>query len=62
DRTPDTAAAQVELAKWCEHREGDFDRALNLVQTVLENGHYLSITERNSFTYRLDRLKRRVGK
>ncbi|HPQ44677.1 MAG TPA: ribonuclease H-like domain-containing protein [Syntrophales bacterium] len=54
--------AVEELAKWCEHREGDFDRALNLVQTVLENGHYLSITERNSFTYRLDRLKRRVGK
>ncbi len=54
--------AVEELAKWCEHRKGDCDRALNLVINVLENAPFLSIDERHAFTYRLDRLKRRAEK
>jgi uncharacterized protein YprB with RNaseH-like and TPR domain len=54
--------AVEELAKWCEHRKGDFDRALNLVKNVLKNAPYLSITEREAFVYRFNRLKRRSEK
>ena len=54
--------AVEELAKWCEHRKGDFDRALNLVKNILENAPYLSIAERDAFVYRFNRLKRRAEK
>ena len=54
--------AVEELAKWCEHRKGDLDRALNLVNNVLENAPYLSTAERDAFVYRFNRLKRRIEK
>jgi uncharacterized protein YprB with RNaseH-like and TPR domain len=54
--------AVEELAKWCEHRAGDCERALNLVENILENANYLTFTEREDLVYRLNRLKRRTEK
>lgn len=52
--------AAVELAKWYEHRERDFQRALSLVDKVLTSPHQLSEHERDALMYRLNRLKRRI--
>ncbi|MBW2637735.1 MAG: hypothetical protein JRC86_09485, partial [Deltaproteobacteria bacterium] len=54
--------AVEELAKWCEHRDGDCERALNLVENILENANYLTFTEREDLVNRLNRLKRRTEK
>ncbi len=54
--------AVEELAKFCEHRAGDCERALNLVENILENAGYLSFSERDNLVYRLNRLKRRTEK
>ena len=54
--------AVEELAKWCEHRAGDCERALNLVENILEKAPSLTFTEREDLVYRLNRLKRRTEK
>jgi len=54
--------AVEELAKWCEHRAGDCERALNLVENILEKAPSLTFTEREDLHYRLNRLKRRTEK
>jgi len=53
--------AVEELAKWCEHRQRDFERAFSLVNHILEKGRTLSPMDRDAFSYRLNRLKRRRG-
>jgi uncharacterized protein YprB with RNaseH-like and TPR domain len=52
--------AVEELAKWCEHREHNFERATSLVTQVLENVRRTTETERNALIYRLNRLQRRL--
>ena len=54
--------AVEELAKWCEHRAGDCERARSLVENILERATSLTVTERDNLLYRLDRLKRRTDK
>jgi uncharacterized protein YprB with RNaseH-like and TPR domain len=51
--------AVEELAKWYEHREHNFERALSLVTYVLENASRTPQTARDALVYRLNRLKRR---
>lgn len=53
--------AVEELAKWCEHREHNFERATSLVTQVLENVRLITEAERKALIYRLNRLQRRLG-
>ncbi|MBN2514503.1 MAG: ribonuclease H-like domain-containing protein [Deltaproteobacteria bacterium] len=53
--------AVEELAKWYEHREHNFERALSLVTGVLENVSRTMEPEREALVYRLNRLRRRLG-
>jgi uncharacterized protein len=53
--------AVEELAKWYEHRKRDFERAVELVNSVLDGGHRLSDEDRQSLEYRLNRLLHKVG-
>jgi uncharacterized protein YprB with RNaseH-like and TPR domain len=58
---PGDLFAVEELAKWYEHHERDFERALSLVRNVLTGSCRLSPAERDALIYRLRRLKRRLG-
>ncbi|HEU20628.1 MAG TPA: hypothetical protein ENO00_14820 [Deltaproteobacteria bacterium] len=52
--------AAVELAKWYEHRENDYTRALSLINQILPEACHLSQSDRDGLMYRLNRLKRRL--
>jgi uncharacterized protein YprB with RNaseH-like and TPR domain len=53
--------AAVELAKWYEHRERDYSRALSLVKQVLPSAGRLPGSDREALVYRMNRLKRRLA-
>ena len=53
--------AAEELAKWCEHRQRDFERALCIVSRVLECSRAATSAERAALVYRCTRLRRRLG-
>ncbi|HOS98386.1 MAG TPA: ribonuclease H-like domain-containing protein [Deltaproteobacteria bacterium] len=58
-RDPLDLFAAEELAKFCEHRRGEFKRAALIVKTVLEGSRTLSPEERSSLEHRLNRLARK---
>lgn len=59
--------AHIELAKYYEHREHDYNTAVELTQTALEqlfnrdNPYQIDLDQRNSLEHRLERLKRKLG-
>jgi uncharacterized protein YprB with RNaseH-like and TPR domain len=57
---PSNLFALLELAKWCEHRAGDFDRAAALVGRALEGEADAEI--RTKLVHRLERIERRRRK
>ena len=57
---PDNVFAAVELAKWYEHRERNYSRALSLIDQILPAARHLSESEREALMYRQNRLKRRL--
>jgi hypothetical protein len=56
---PGDVFAIEELAKWCEHRAGDFTRAIALVSRALDDRRWGERETRERLAYRLDRLQRR---
>ncbi len=58
-RDPLDLFAAEELAKFYEHRAGEFKRAALIVKTVLEGSRTLSSEERRSLEHRLSRLARK---
>jgi len=52
--------ALVELAKWCEHRRRDFDRALALTMCACSCAARLSLPERADLTRRRERLEKKL--
>jgi len=52
--------ALVELAKWCEHRRRDFDRALALTICAASCAGRLSPQEHADFTRRRERLEKKI--
>lgn len=58
-RDPGNVFAVEEMAKWCEHREHNFNRAIDIVSGAL-NSHKLKEEEKDSLSRRLLRLKSRV--
>ncbi|MGC9325074.1 MAG: ribonuclease H-like domain-containing protein [Desulfomonilia bacterium] len=54
--------AAVELAKWYEHRALEHERAIELVNTVLEHHGSLSQEDRWSLEHRLQRLFRKTAR
>ncbi len=59
---PGDLFAIEELAKWCEHRERDFRRAIELVDRALTDPRHQEKETRARLEYRRIRLQRRVGK
>lgn len=57
---PSDLFAILELAKWCEHRAGDFDRAAALVKQALNSE--IDAQTRGQFLYRLERIERKRRK
>ncbi len=55
-RDPGDVFAAEELAKYLEHRVHDYQRAIRIVEDILENAGYLSGEVRGAFEYRLARL------
>jgi uncharacterized protein len=60
-RDPHDPFAVEELAKWLEHRKGEFARAVGIVEGLLSAGRRLSPEDREAFAHRLVRLKRKAG-
>jgi uncharacterized protein YprB with RNaseH-like and TPR domain len=60
-RDPHDLFAVEELAKWLEHRAGDHERAIALVQGLMDGSASLSRADRESLAHRLERLKRKRG-
>jgi len=58
-RDPGDLFALEELAKWCEHRHSDFERAIGLVNQALVGTDGMPAGTRDAFIYRLRRLRRR---
>ncbi len=52
--------ALVEIAKWCEHRRRDFDRALALTASACSCGARLSPQERADLARRRERLEKKL--
>lgn len=59
---PGEIFAAEELAKCCEHRIHDFERAIVLVEQALAHPHRYSETDRANLTHRLNRLLTKHGK
>jgi tetratricopeptide (TPR) repeat protein len=59
--------AHIELAKYYEHREHDYNSALELTQTALshllnlDRPYQIDLDQYNSFEHRLERLKCKLG-
>jgi hypothetical protein len=53
--------ALIELAKWCEHQQRDFVRALALVERACTNEPSLSPDDCAKLTHRLNRLQRKLA-
>jgi len=60
-KDPGDLFAVEELAKWYEHHERDFARALALVRDTLQGSVHLSPVASDALTHRLRRLQRRLG-
>jgi len=54
--------AVEELAKWYEHRERDFSRAITVVEHLLRHSRNMTSFEKESFNHRLARLRMRCSK
>jgi tetratricopeptide (TPR) repeat protein len=53
--------ALIELAKWCEHRRGDFTRALALAERACACERRLSPDECTDLAHRRERLERKLA-
>jgi len=53
--------ALIELAKWCEHRRRDFERALALTEHACACKERLSLDEQTELLRRRERLERKVA-
>ncbi|MRR37200.1 hypothetical protein EG829_21585, partial [bacterium] len=58
---PHDLFAVEELAKWLEHRGKDYDRAVGLIQRMLDGSAALSSSDKESLAHRLTRLRRKMG-
>lgn len=58
---PDDLFAGEELAKWFEHHAHDYARAIEIVTRLLAGGKPLSTDEKQTLSYRLDRLRRKAS-
>jgi len=60
--SPHDYFACEELAKWLEHRRHDYGRAADLVSGLLARTGATTPDEANALAYRLNRLRRKLGK
>ncbi|MDQ5987435.1 MAG: hypothetical protein CSYNP_03175 [Syntrophus sp. SKADARSKE-3] len=60
-RDPGDIFALIELAKWCEHRSHDLDRAITLTRLALSHADGDSEISRDDIAHRLRRLTARLA-